>query len=62
MLTRPRQNMALLHFHFTATIFVMFNSYVLKTKQLNLYWYCKEKIGVDKIACMLGLNGLTRSI
>ena len=25
------------------------NSYILTTKQLILYWYCKEKIDVDKL-------------
>ena len=38
-------------FNFSCWIaFCVINSYILTTKQLILYWYCKEKIDVDKLA------------
>ena len=30
--------------------FCVINYYIFTTKQLILYWYCKEKIDVDKLA------------
>ena len=36
--------------------FCVINSYILTTKQLILYWYCKEKINGDKLAGAEGVK------
>ena len=39
----------------------MINFFILITKQLILYWYCKEKINIDKLAANMHIQNVEQN-